>query len=84
MKKHVYYVDGFSETYEKLSDLRNHLQFVSMKDLWSYDGCTVVRDGESYCTIEVVSFWFPRRRVMFKKLEDPLKGKLPAWRKTPD
>ena len=74
MKKHQYYVDGFPEIYGKLSDLRDHLYFIALKDLWSYDGCTVVRDGEPYCRIEVISFWFPRRRVMFKKLKDPLKG----------
>lgn len=74
MKKHRYYVDGFSGIYEKLSDLRNHIESLSVMDAMSYDGEVIVRDGEAYRQIDIRSYTFPRRIVIFKKLEDPLKG----------
>ena len=67
MKKHVYFVDGFSETYEKLRDIRSHIETLSVRDAMDYDNAVVIRDGSVYRWIEIRSYTYPQRIVVFRK-----------------
>lgn len=67
MKKHVYFVDGFSETYEKLKDIRSHIETLSVRDAMDYDGARVFRDGGAYRWIDIRCYSYPRRIVVFRK-----------------
>lgn len=68
MKKHEYYIDGFPEIYGKLKDVRSHIEKLTLKEALAYDGCMIIRDGEPYRLIDIVSYYIPCRIVIFRKL----------------
>ena len=68
MKKHIYRVDGFPYNYGKLKDIRLHIETLSVRDAMDYDGAVIFRDGIVYRWIDIRSYSYPQRIVVFRKI----------------